>query len=406
MRLLVLSDRYPPYYEGAYELNCQSVVNELTGRGHQATVLTTTHGVGKKVSEGNVHRILSHHDFAYRSTVHRRVAQLQFFQQAMTNYRTTRRFANALQPDLVFIWQLISTSMLPVHAVQDLGLPTVFRLGGPWLINFKQWYVDEPNPIKRWYRIAANGFRRFEELDLQNLIMSGGMLRQAHQDAGIRVEHSTTILSAIPPEWIAEQPPARPRQPGSLRLLYAGRITPTKGIHIAVQALARLVASEDHAGITLDIIGRGDEQYAATLRNLVAQENLAGHVRLSGFLPREELIHRYSDYDIMVLPTLGWEGLPVTILEAMAQGTPVIASDVCGPQDVIRHGHNGLLVPPGNADALAAAITQVSLDPKRLVDMGRAGIQTVRSNHTMKRMIDQYEDYLLACMSHAAGRDS
>lgn len=397
MRLLVLSDRYPPQYEGAYELNCEAVVNGLVARGHEATVLTTTYGVPGKAREGQVLRLLRHHVFG-QTGMRRRLAQLDFRAVAVENYRTTRQIAEQARPDLAFVWQMMSTSMLPVLAAQDVGLPTVLRLDGEWLINFHEWYVNEPVPYKRWFRAAMNGFRHFEELRLDHLIMAGEMLRDAHRRAGINVDGSVTILAAVPDEWIAAEPPPRATD-GRLRLLYAGRLTASKGVHVAIEALRRLVHEEHLHGVALDIVGRGDDAYARALGEAIAAQGLQGHVRLHGFMPREELIGAYREHDLLLLPTLGKEGLPVAMLEALAQGLPVLASDVTGPQDVIEHGQNGLLVPPNDPAALAQAIAGLAASPEQRTAMGRAGIATIRRNHTMKRMIDQYEQFLQSCLA-------
>jgi glycosyltransferase involved in cell wall biosynthesis len=105
--------------------------------------------------------------------------------------------------------------------------------------------------------------------------------------------------------------------------------------------------------VTLTVAGDGPDRGA--LERRASELGLVERVRFLGPLPREGVLRLFGAADASLLPS-AWENFPHTVVEALAVGTPVIASAVGGVPEVVRDGENGLLVPPGNPDALAAAI--------------------------------------------------
>jgi len=142
------------------------------------------------------------------------------------------------------------------------------------------------------------------------------------------------------------------------------RIHRSKGFEHLLQAIAAVSRSNPQCRFL--IIGKGREKLAAQLKAL----DIARHVITSGY--REDVPQLLSIIDLFVLPSLR-EGLGTAILEAMAMGKPVVASRVGGIPEAVKHGLNGLLVPPADAPALAAAISRLLAAPDRCLEMGRRG---------------------------------
>jgi glycosyltransferase involved in cell wall biosynthesis len=130
-------------------------------------------------------------------------------------------------------------------------------------------------------------------------------------------------------------------------LAFAGRLTAQKSLRVALEAVAAV------DGVTLLIAGEGDQR--STLEHDVAELGLAKRVRFLGALPRERVVELFAAADASILSST-WENFPHTVVEALAVGTPVIATATGGVGEVVRDGENGLLVPLGDSKALGAAI--------------------------------------------------
>lgn len=140
-------------------------------------------------------------------------------------------------------------------------------------------------------------------------------------------------------------------------ILFAGVLIPRKGVDVLIEAFRRVSVSCPTAWLT--IAGRGaNMDYAAGLRARVAELGLAARVTFVGELDQRELARRMAEASVFVLPTYS-EGLPRVVLEAMAVGTPVIATRTSGIPDVVTDGVTGLLVEPGNAEELAGRLVWV-----------------------------------------------
>jgi glycosyltransferase involved in cell wall biosynthesis len=156
-------------------------------------------------------------------------------------------------------------------------------------------------------------------------------------------------------------------------LLSVGRIEENKGFHVLVAALAAL---RDHARPIAEGRWRwvlvGDGPYRGRLVSAIAAAGLAAHVHLAGRLPDAALHAWYEAADLFVHPTL-YEGSSLVTLEAMAHRRAVVATTAGGLPDKVHHGVSGWLVAPGDASALAAAISGALGDLARLPPMGSAG---------------------------------
>ncbi len=143
-------------------------------------------------------------------------------------------------------------------------------------------------------------------------------------------------------------------------VVVVGRLTPQKGIDVLLAALPEVLAAVPDATVLV----AGDGVSAASLQHKCRTAGLAAQVRFLG--ARDDVPSLLSAADLVVIPSRS-EGLPLVLLEAMAVGTAVVASDVGGMSDLITNGRHGWLLPPSRPDALAAAITAaLTHDDQRL----------------------------------------
>jgi glycosyltransferase involved in cell wall biosynthesis len=175
------------------------------------------------------------------------------------------------------------------------------------------------------------------------------------------------------------------------------RLAAVKGQRELLEATARL-----DGDVRLVLIGDDLEGAGAFRRGLerdAERLGIGGRVLFAGYRPGAAAL--LDDLDVVVLPS--WtEGLPIVLLEAMARGKPVVATPVGGTAELVADGETGLLVPPRDPEALAAAIGALLADPERRRRLGEAGYRRVAEKFTLERMtgrVLELYDEVLACRS-------
>ena len=174
---------------------------------------------------------------------------------------------------------------------------------------------------------------------------------------------------------VTREPPGRHDSPGGgLRVGLVGRLIANKGPELALDALGRL--RRDGLDVTLDVVGDGP--LLEHLQDRAGRDGLAQAVTFSGHV--QDVAARLRTFDVVVRPSFT-EGLPLAVLEAMASGAVVVASSVPGNVDLVEHERTGLLVPPGDALALSAALRRLH-DDRQLLGSLRRDALTAASRYT------------------------
>jgi sugar transferase (PEP-CTERM/EpsH1 system associated) len=163
-----------------------------------------------------------------------------------------------------------------------------------------------------------------------------------------------------------------------------GTLRPVKGHSYLVEAIAEVRQNIPHVRLSL----AGDGPMRDELEHLQQSLGLNGNVSLLG--QRDDVHELLRQFDVFALPSLS-EGISNALLEAMAVGLPVIATNVGGNPEVVRHGATGLLVPPQDSRALADALLQILSDPDRRQKMGRRGRERVETHFSLSAMARNYE---------------
>ena len=147
--------------------------------------------------------------------------------------------------------------------------------------------------------------------------------------------------------------------------MYHGRLDPEKGLDVLIEAVAHLREKP----LRVVLLGRGSDEYIAHLKQLIAEKHVENKIHLAGF--RNPVLSYVAACDIGLLPSIVREGCSLAAQEHMSQGHPIIATNNGGQREYIEHGKNGLLVPPGDAKALAVAIEKLIDDTPLRLQMGR-----------------------------------
>ncbi|WRH63881.1 MAG: glycosyltransferase family 4 protein [Fuscovulum sp.] len=172
--------------------------------------------------------------------------------------------------------------------------------------------------------------------------------------------------------FFAETPAELPAEPV---LLCIGRLCAEKGHLTLLEAFAKL----DRPGVKL--VFAGDGEFRALIEARIRDLRLEGRVQITGWIGSDEVRRLITQATIVVQPSL-MEGLPVVLMEAMAQGRAVISTYIAGIPELVEAGRTGWLVPAGEIESLAAAMdSALSMPHARLDEMGRAGMARARARH-------------------------
>lgn len=191
-------------------------------------------------------------------------------------------------------------------------------------------------------------------------------------------EHVHRVYHGIDTRRFAPAERNAPGTDGPLRILAVGRLRRKKGFATLVRACAALAAQR--IDFDCEIVGYGEEQPA--LEAMVVDSNLRDRVRLTGRATHAQLVGKYRAADVFVAPSEITEdgdrdGIPNVLLEAMSCGLPVVTTPISGIPEVVEHGTNGLMVTPGDAQALARALAGLASDPSMRKALGRSARATV-----------------------------
>lgn len=157
-----------------------------------------------------------------------------------------------------------------------------------------------------------------------------------------------------------------------LKLLFVGRVCRDKGIEVLLDALKSL----KDENLTLDVVGTGDDSYVELLKQKADDNGISERVNWLRF--REDVHPFIESADVAVCPSIVREACPLSVLECMAHGKAVIASDNGGQAEFVASGRNGVLVPPGDAEALAEAIRALVASPELRLQLGRYALSDFR----------------------------
>jgi len=171
-----------------------------------------------------------------------------------------------------------------------------------------------------------------------------------------------------------------------IRLVYAGRIHPSKGLHVAVRALAAT-----RSDVVMTIAGfPEDEVYVKQVHDLIADLGIGSRVGWRGEVGRDEVRSLLGSHDVLIYPSVGPESKWLGVLEGLAAGCVVVSSTPGAPRELLRHGENALLFPPGDDDALAGLLDAFGQDPSLAASLAQGALATAE-RHTVGEMVDRID---------------
>jgi glycosyltransferase involved in cell wall biosynthesis len=367
VRVLVLSTDFPPHRAGGYELHCQMAVEHLRAHGHEVHVLTSAREGGAPDADPHVRRTLTRFPVEPRPWTPREAWRVE-----LRNAAALESALHDVRPDVVSAWRLGELSMSLVERVRRAGVALVGMVCDPWMLTGPQ---RDPWSRLRAHRPAFGAAGRW--LFVSEALRRAVAAEVALADTG--VVHAGVRLDRLA---------LRPRRPWAGRLLYAGRLSPLKGVDTAIRATAQLPWA------LLDVVGEGPAPYVAGLRELAAELGCAHRVTFRGAVAPNAVARAYGSADALLFPVRWAEPFGLVPLEAMACGTPVVATGTGGSAEYLRDGANALLAAPDDPAAFAAAVGRLAGDAAlrdRLREEGRRTAEAFpeeRSSSAIRRELE------------------
>ena len=395
MRVLFVSNLFPPAFLGGYELECAQVAEHLHALGHEVAVISTQDPNNQSSSYPfSVYRTMKLiKDFTI--PIHR-TERINRWKTSNYNYNMTQKAIEDFSPDCVFLWSMLRIGVGPAFAAQDAGIPIAWRFGdeniagfrstpkGKTPISFLKHLIDE-HILKR-STISGLNFTHtscISQLTKKRLI-----------ESGIPIQKAEIHYKGIPIELFPmKKNPGKLSQP--LKILHVGQLHDYKGVFVLQKAIDLLALS---IPVELTYIGSGPKEIEERLHHFANKSQ--AKVTFKGKLPYESLGAEYRQYDIFIFPSLWEEPQGTSYLEAMASGVPVISTSNGGQKEILENGKTALFYDKDNPKALLQQVEKVTHNNtlrQELVSNARA---LVEQNYSLNTYVKQIETFLKSACTH------
>lgn len=383
MRVLVLTNLYPPNAMGGYEMSCRDVVDRWRSRGHDVTVLTTAGRIAGVVEpeavEPHVRRQL---EWYWKEHAFLRPSRAGRIALERHNHDCLQAALRDVEPDVVSVWHMGGMSLSLLTTLENCRVPVVCNICdewpsyGPLVDAWSLSWSRRPTWLRRLGSRVTGLPTTLPQLDQHPASFVSAFTRERVREKGVwQFPSSTVVGSGVDTEDfpIVETPPGRP---WAWQLLAVGRIEPRKGFDVAVSALVHLPPQA-----RLRLVGVADPEYRSELQGLAAICGVEDRVSI-GAVARRDLRQIYADADAVLFTSRWEEPFGLVPLEAMTQATPVVATRRGGSAEFLVDRVNCLEIPIDDPVALAAAVQELATDAvlrERLVEGGlrTAGHYTV-----------------------------
>lgn len=410
MKILTISNLYPPDAIGGYEILCLDVMRALAENGHDITILTSSYG-GCHVhsSEQKVlrrltlladqHNIYQPFDPDPRERERINAANIAILKETIT----------AINPELIFVWNLHFLDPSFLLCLEHLERRIVYFLTDNWLIAFhspsfisdyfaREVYASASGP-KNWLRRLRS---RFFENKTETRVFSGAaifpssFMQNLYFQSGVRFARHVIIPHGI--QQIASDRACLPRSgklaaKHELCLLFAGRIVEVKGVHTIIEALPLIVQALPEIRVSLTIIGDArDQPYRDRIQKRIEELSLAAVVSFEAPVPELELPEVFNRHDIYLFPSL-YEPFSLTLIHALRAGIPTVASMAGGTPEIIFHRRTGMVHVPGSHRDLARQVIILAESESLRVKLSRQ-CREHAVQFTFSGMVAEVERYL------------
>jgi glycosyltransferase involved in cell wall biosynthesis len=443
LRVLLTVQQFLPRYSGGTEVLTRDTGLEMMARGHEVHVLTVDPDAqGKSID-------VSYEDYDYLGLKVRALGLPRRFKLDLVKDEYdndlvadhVRSYVSRIKPDAVHMFHLMRLSGSVIDVFRELGVPVVYTPTDFWAICVRATLQkpsgelstgpDEissnclecrraesllpkealPNAVgkQEFYRklaeralakeadeprnmaalrvmLARTEFLRERVNALDAILAPTKLMQQMLTANGINPDLVT--ISRYGMDISGYQEAKHPRSgPGELRIGYMGTIHRQKGLHVLLEAFKELTQSN---GATLRVCGSLEyyPDYVHEVYDLAAQDP---RINFAGTFPNEQMASELGKIDVLVVPSTWYENTPLVIYSALVAGIPVVASNLGGMAEVVRHGKNGLLFEPGDPEDLARQLRRLIEEPGLLEKLGKHAGNVRSVEDSVDEMLDLYE---------------
>jgi glycogen synthase len=428
MKILVLTNLYPPHHAGTFDNHCQTVTESLRLRGHTIRILTSTHGLRTEQRDGEIERRLTLNGMFGHPAV---TGVMDLKPMELHNNDVLRETIDEFQPDVVHVFSLFGLSKSLIFTLYNSRRPVVYDVYDYWLsanVREDPWLYfwnspslpflaqskrkalemsgerlrldsTAPTRLMRGYdrvpgifgegkdraKVEPNSIPGFR---FDRIYFCSQTLKRFTEQVGFCVNHAEVIYPGITAAYIGD---IKPASAPMRKFLIVTRLNEESGVMTALKALK--IARAAKLDVVLSICGRGDSSYVADLRSFVVSNQLpVEFITVSN--QNTDMPAVYKRHDLL-LHTPEWaEPFPFTALEAMGCGLPVIGSRSGGMEELLRHGENSMTYASGSAEELAARIQEMLISPALRCQMAETAQAEVLAKFNDTTVIDQIENFL------------
>ncbi|MEO0021326.1 MAG: glycosyltransferase family 4 protein [candidate division WOR-3 bacterium] len=379
LKILLVSAAYRPYPSGVSE-HVHNLASALTTLGHSVTILTTHFPKFQKLAPvDNIEVPIIRYGKAILLPLNRSYATLPVGAKLS---KQIAAFLRSYHFDIVHChgfffpeisyWALIHSNSVNVVTSLTAGFK-IHRFGSP---VFRMIFSKEIKKIHG--KIAISNRAR--------------MAIEPYLPGEYRIIPSGVNLKLFQPGY----KPKIEKKTGEKIILFLGRLDKRKGLEVLIQAMPDIINSVPNTRLIIVGQGQRKEHYVKMVHEL----GLAKRVAFLGAARADELPSYYCSADVYCSPALGGETLGIVLLEAMACGVPVVASNIPGYDETVSHLNDGILVTPGNSTELAKAIIKVLSDNSLRANLINAGLQKVTNEYDWSIIASKTIDYYYELMKN------
>ena len=374
MKIMIISNYFPPHFKGGYELSCQEVTNYFFSLGENILVLCGNYQ--NHLPDNNPYPVIR--ELAYIDYLSEDYWNKSSVEKG--NYLITNKYLDEFKPDFVYFWNQQYISLAPYWAVKKRNIPCLFDIGDVWPLKYYRKGLKAK--IKSWIKRVLPNFLD-AKMVIDPVVVLSDWMKPVFQEKFM----SKTIYT-IPRGVLVKEDVDHNYDFENIKLMFASRIEPLKGLELIINILPKLLDFK----WTLDVYGEGEDEYLEKINSLIAEYSLKDRVFLKGKLfPLDDA---YRTHDIFLFPTLAMEGFGRVAIEAMSYGLPVLTINKYGPNDIVENGYNGYKCPSDDLLCWENNLKLLLSDHSLLIKMSNNALQTVRDKYDINLINKQRYDII------------